>query len=379
MCGTVGLFLGCAAVSFCPKALLLRESTSSADATLADDAGVDETGPEDLAPEAALYVTASLPAGASGDGRPGLDIPYRSPFRRWDASASVRSAPRRVLTDDDDGKLYFSPDFVPLARHPVVSELPPEAFDQLLVQHLYRYLDFTARLEHLVVNRTALGIAHGTIGIDLPDETRLDAYRIYCDEAYHALFSRDLMMQVQRRTGVPPRLPAQPFFLTRLERLLADLPADLRPLAELLFVVVSETLISATLAQIPDDPRVAKAVSEVVRDHAVDEGRHHTYFVMFLRMLWGQLHPRERVRSALLVPELIQAFLLPDEPAMQAELEGYGLSADRAQEVVAQVFPAEMVQTEVRAAARRTVKHFQALGALQDTQVHDRFLSSGLL
>ncbi|WP_345942367.1 diiron oxygenase [Streptomyces sp. SID2888] len=169
--------------------------------------------------------------------------------------------------------------------------LPSDRFEEVLVQHLYRYLDFTARLEYIVVNRTVLGIAHGSIDVELPEEMRFDAYKIYCDEAYHTLFSVDLSRQVQQRTGIVPRPLDEPYFLVRLRQILEELPDEHRALAEMLFVIVSETLISSTLAEIPERPDVVAAVRGTTRDHALDEGRPHAYFAAFLRYLWGQLSP----------------------------------------------------------------------------------------
>ncbi|MEW2467995.1 diiron oxygenase [Streptomyces sp. NPDC046994] len=309
----------------------------------------------------------------------GPEDEYRSPFRSWYDRASVRRAPRRTSGAAGDAVHYFPQDHVPVAAHPLVKALPPDVFEQVLIQHLYRYQDFTSKLEHLVVNRTALGIAHGTIGVQLPREMRLDAYKVYCDEAYHALSAADVIQQVRDRSDVDPRLPAQPYFLTRLEQILQSCDADLRPLVEILFVVVSETLISGNLADIPDDPSVLPMVSEVVRDHAVDEGRHHTYFAIFLRHLWGQLDERTRRRAGRYVPQLIETFLAPDTESIEAELRDHGMSREHAAQVVAEVFSPETVLAFSQAAARQTVRHFAGLGVLEDPRTAAEFQRYGLL
>ena len=268
---------------------------------------------------------------------------------------------------------------VPVAGHPLVRKLPDDVFERLLVQHLYRYLDFTAKLEHLVVNRTVLGIAHGTVGIVLPEEMRLDAYKIYCDEAYHALFSADLLWQVRAATGIDPQLPPQPYFLRRLGALQRAAPGQLRPLVELLFVVVSETLISATLTQAVEDHEVSEAVRNTLQDHALDEGRHHTYFATFLRLLWQQLDRPTRQAAAPLVPELIDCFLRPDLVPIRLELRGYGLAADEVEQVIEEVFPTSAVTSFGRSASRQTLRYFSVLGALDDPRARAGLEQRGLL
>lgn len=349
MCGLAGMFVGCAAVDYCPERLLRNHDRNS------DEIGTDPKAADD-------------PAASE----------YRSPFGRWNARATVRSAPRRELTAEDDG-LFFSPDFVPVAHHPLIAGLRPEMFREVLVQHLYRYLDFTTKLEQLVVNRTALGIAHGVIAIGVPEQMRFDAHKIYCDEAYHAVFSQDLLRQTVVHTRITPRLPRVPYFLVRLRQIQEGVDSDYINLVELLFVIISETLISGTLADIPSDPQVVPAVGEVIRDHAADEGRHHVYFAAFLRILWGWLTPKERVAAALLVPDLVHAFLRPDRPASREELFGYGLSGDAVEQVIAECWPDDLVRKTVGASAARTVFYFRELGVLDDPQVADRFAGAGLV
>ncbi|MFD5326767.1 diiron oxygenase [Streptomyces sp. NPDC127092] len=363
MCGTVGLFMGCSAVSLCPKQALFARRD-------------DETG---TAPEG---------AGRDAAGRDGqepdrtAEDAYVSPFRNWYERSTVRSAERRTLGPLTAGQGFFAPELVPLASHPLIAGLRderPEIYRDVLVRHLYRYLDFTAKLEHLVVNRTVLGIAHGTIGVRLPEAMRLDAFKIYCDEAYHALFSADLAAQVRAATDVRAELPEVPYFITRLERYLEETPDDLTALTEILFVIVSETLITAQLSDMWNDRSVAPAVREAVRDHALDEGRHHAYFAVFLRHLWGQLTPDTRRRAALRVPRLIRIFTDPDIPSVESEVVGYGLSRDEARQIVSELFPAAAVTAYAKSVAQQTVRHFASVGALDDEQVRAEFAAHGLL
>ncbi|MYX95546.1 hypothetical protein GT045_12185 [Streptomyces sp. SID486] len=379
MCGTVGMFVGCSALSYCPRRLLQAPSADpeAPDGPEGDTAGED--APAARAGDGSGAAHAGDGSGAAEDTGPG---PYRSPFRSWYERSSVRSAPRRLLDAGDvDGTApwLFPPDLVPVTRHPLVRDLPGRQFEDVLIQHLYRYLDFTAKLEYLVVNRTVLGIAHGSVGVPVPEEMRLDAYKMYCDEAYHALFSADLAAQVHRVTGTPARLPEEPFFLRRLTGLLAGLPAADRPLAELLFVIVSETLISASLAEVPQRGSVAPAVTGTIRDHAVDEGRHHAYFAHFLQRLWARLGPAERRTAGTLVPSLMDAFLRPDLDALREELAGYDLKRDEVEQIVAEVYTPEVLSEHARATSQQTRRYFRELGAFETGAAQDELAAYGLL
>src|SRR6185436_14163962 len=130
---------------------------------------------------------------------------YRSRFREWDLRAVVRGKPRRVLREQESvDRDFFSSALVPFIEHPLVRRLGSEARRNLLIHHLYHYLDFTANFEIEVVNPAARRIALGNSGLELPPEMLFDAYKIYCDEGYHSFFSADIKLQVQAATGVEP-------------------------------------------------------------------------------------------------------------------------------------------------------------------------------
>jgi len=333
MCGSVGLFVGCAALALCPRRLAVA-STAEA-------------------------------------GRTSPPVPYRSPFTGWEDRASVRVSPRRVFSAADAERPPIAAELVPVASHPLVRALDPQRQRPILLQHLYRYLDFTVALESIVVNRTVLGIASGRVGVELPPEMRLDAYKIYSDEAYHALFSADLRNQIEQVTGIPARLPDQPYFLTRLNELLAGTDPARRPLLELLFVVVSETLISATLAEYQTSEPMADSVRETIRDHAVDEGRHHAYFASLLSHLWPQLSAAEQAFAARNVPGLVAVFLDPDVAGTQADLRHCGFDAEQAEQITAECFAPDRLAEQRRTMARQTLHYFAELGAFGDGESQD--------
>lgn len=173
-------------------------------------------------------------------------------------------------------------------------------------------------------------------------------------------------------------LPEQPFFLRRLADFQDELPRRYRALLELVFVVISETLISGTLAEVPDRPDVVSAVRETVADHATDEGRHHAYFAAFLKYLWAQLPATDRLRVSLWIPRLTDTFLRPDLVAIREELAGYGLSEEDAATVVDDVYSSEEVSAYRSRVARLTLRYFAELDAFQTEQARDELSAYGL-
>jgi len=305
------------------------------------------------------------------------DRQFRSTaFRLWEDRASVRRKPQRRLGKPHDGP-YFSPELYPIAGHPLVLERGAQDF--LLIRRLYDYLHFTTELETQAVIPVASMISRGRSGLPVSKGMRADAYKIVTDESWHAHFSYDLAEDVQNATGVPqPDRCDAPAFLHRLDGIRARVPAQLLGLEALLFSIVSETLISGVLSELPRDDRLPKPVRDLIRDHAEDEGRHHAYFRTVLRALWQVLTPEERLDVTLLVPAVIFAFLEPDYQETAAALTTIGLSTGQVQQVIGESWPGEVVARDVAAGAAPVLRYLEDLGAFSSRRAVEAFAAAGL-
>jgi len=293
-----------------------------------------------------------------------FEMQLNGPFDNWYERAGVRVDPRRVFREEQEqGKEFFPRDLIPYLPHEAVRALPEERIRELVARHLYQYLMFTAHLETKVVNRVTERIAHGQAGIGDPG-IRLDAFKIYCDEAYHALYSFDLIRQIADTTGIAELPYDFRHVLRRLdqsaERVLPGEPV----LAQVLQVVVFETVITAILSAVPGDRTVYTAVRELVGDHARDERRHHTFFARFFPHLWNDLPSSLREPVARYLPEIIRACLWPDVPAAAAALTAAGLNRDVVNNILRDVYDEQQVMQGIRMASRHTLALFRRHGVL---------------
>lgn len=304
---------------------------------------------------------------------------YRSAFLRWDERSGVRRKPRRTLGEPADDAIYFPPELLPAVNHRLVRDEGAEFVRRLLVCRLYGYLDFTTELEELAVIPVAGRISRGRAGLDLPERMRADAFKIVTDEAWHAQFSYDFAEQVEARTGVPRPRSGTQAFVGRLDMVRNRLPAAARGLESLLFAIVSETLTTGILADIPRDTRLPDAVRDLVRDHGEDEGRHHVYFRTLLRHLWPALTTAQRQAVGPLLPEIVFAFLEPDYFQIGACLRSCGLAADATEQVLLESWPVDCVVSDAAVAASPVVQYFGMVGALDDPGTAAAFEEAGLL
>ncbi|WP_371640715.1 diiron oxygenase [Streptomyces virginiae] len=304
---------------------------------------------------------------------------YVSKFTRWDTRASVRVKPQRLLTVPDTGQLYFPPELMPVVAHPLVSSKPNAVTERILAQRLHQYLYFTTELEQVAVMPVTMNISRGRAGLELPAAMRDDAFKITTDEAWHAQFSDDLSRQVERQTGFEACVPDHLSFIGRLDKIRGAMDHDLRGAADLAFSIVSETLISSILSDLPRDRRLPTAVRDLVQDHAEDEGRHHAYFRTLLDFFWQELAASERNRIGPLIPDLITAFLEPDYLAIALTLGDAGFSIEEAAEIISESYPADDTRTAIGKSSRATVRYFREVGALDSPLAHEAFEAAGLI
>jgi hypothetical protein len=312
--------------------------------------------------------------------RPRVDS-YASRFGRWEDLASVRRKPRRTLAGDEtDFRYYFPPELHPVVLHPLFAGKGEAVVEHLLVRRLYSYLDFTTDLETLAVIPVATNIARGRSGLILPEQMRADAFKIVTDEAWHAQFSYDFARQIEDATQVPRDngAGASPLFIQRLDELRERLPQEVRGMEAIVFAIVSETLISGILSQIPRDERLPRPVRDLIRDHAEDEGRHHVYFRSVLRHLWPALTPHERRAIGPHIPAAVYAFLEPDRQQAAEHLADIGLPPQEIEQIIAESWPARSLRHSIAEAAGPVVRYFAEAGALDDDRTCASFAEAGL-
>lgn len=307
---------------------------------------------------------------------PGLELSADA-FSRWYEVAGVRSGVRRMFQAEmEQGMVFFPAVLVPYLAHPLVQALGPDAGRELTLRHLYQFLGSTTHIETRVVNRGAEAIANDRMGLGFDASIRLAAFKVYCDEGYHALYSLDLADQIASVTGVAIPNADYGGLVARLEASAHRLLPDVPDLAQLLQVIVFETLITAVLKDIPIDPTVVSAVRELMRDHARDEGRHHRFFAALFPELWTRLDNELRERVARTLPRLIRDCLIWDTGPVKDSLRAAGLKAEAAEQVARDCYTDDL--RRIREITRATVGLCESTGVLDVAGAREAFAEQGL-
>jgi para-aminobenzoate N-oxygenase AurF len=297
-------------------------------------------------------------------------------FTGWYDKASVRSAPRRMLKPGDENRDLFPRELVPFLRHPVIASQFHDRIHVLLCLALYRYLTYTINIELFIVNGTTKKLATGASPVPMDGQNRLHALKIYCDEAYHALFCTDLLDQARRLTGIhPSELPA-PRFLRMSREMCGN--SDRPELLRLLLTIVSETLITASLGEVGRGEGTPTAVRENMVDHIVDEARHHVFYRDVLYGLMAASSRTQRVKIGAEIPRLIMAFMAPDLESIAVDLRCVGLTKEQTAEVVHDSYASEMISAHARKCGSTLLGYLADLEILHEQEVVDAMAQHNL-
>src|SRR6516225_5071493 len=287
---------------------------------------------------------------------------YQSPFEDWYTYSTVH----KPLPDFtcEAGLMLFPPELVPGVGHPLVDRLGRHATRRLTMRKRESYNAFTEKLEYQAVMAASIKLAQHPQAFGLSERAGREARLIVTDESHHAYVAVELMKRLPGASELPQLTPSQPRFLRGLEEFGRGLPGEIADDLLIAFVSISETLITSILRGVPRDPRVVSAVRNTVRDHCIDEARHHSYFVYVVHQHWASSSPDRREILGPLYARLIRLFLDPDLDRCREWLVEAGLDPNDASIILRDYYSPERVAASVRADSFPTLKLMQRVGVL---------------
>lgn len=251
---------------------------------------------------------------------------YRLPKSNynWDLHSCVRSRPYKYsLTGIDAEKDLFPRNMTGYFDAPEISLLPLGSQKKLLAYHLADFLDYTVTLEHTIVNPALQSMVASPFFEKLPSKMKTQACQMYTDEGYHAYFSH--CMAAEARQAFSLYLPtSEPLRIRRLSQFLpssSKLPLP-QELLSFLKAFASETLISKELSAV-QSTLVSAPVSNMLRDHTLDEARHCLFFCEVFSNLHHTLNLTPMISTIL---DLLDIFFETDKDHLAGRLRLVGVN-----------------------------------------------------
>jgi hypothetical protein len=116
------------------------------------------------------------------------------------------------------------------------------------------------------------------------------------------------------------------------------------------------------------------AVRNTVRDHCIDEARHHSYFVYVVHLHGASSTLDRREILGPLYAKLIRLFLDPDMDLCRAWLLEAGLDPHDAGVVLQDYYSPEWVAASIRADSFSTLKLLERVGVLDHPAARPAFV-----
>lgn len=234
-------------------------------------------------------------------------------FSTWDKTSSVRSRPYKYMLTREDTKetnpeRWFPSVLIPELTKPLTDILPAHARLKIHIGYLLHFLDYTTDLEIMYVNRAVPCITVGSLARFFSAQDRLSALKLYTDEGYHALFSKELSDQILQYFAIPRRRSTR---LNHLDRICHNHFGKHLDLVLFLIAFVSETIIVRELSWLSHDDLVAP-IFHMFQDHLLDEAKHAIFFADAFVNLWGQLSTNEKSFAVTALISIIHAFFRPN-------------------------------------------------------------------
>jgi hypothetical protein len=301
---------------------------------------------------------------------------YKSRFKNWDKQAWVRAKPHQLEPFSPDLE-YFSEKVAILFQHKEVSNADAVTKRELLILHLFNYLEFTVWLEMGPVNEVCDMLRRNSFLPWLPTQMKDDAFKIYVDEGGHAEMSHSLTKAVEETTNIKA-VKIEPVFLSILDNMVKNEEPEFVSMIKLFFVIISETLITGTLVDLPKDVTVQKAVQDLAADHASDEGRHHAYFRQVFEYVWPRM-PRElKLKIGVLLPDMILAFLAPDKRALVKILEVFPDKFATPGRIVDEITESSQTKQGILESALPTLTIFKHNNLFDEIPIKNTFVEKNL-
>ena len=314
---------------------------------------------------------------ASNDNRAREEVPYRRSMEKWPTECVLSNKPR-VVFQNVPGTLPFSEELEPMLQHELVRNRDPATSYDLLARRYLNFCWFTERLEIKAVIPICSRIACSEAGFYVPPALASDCRRTIADEADHADRASDQANEIMSALGIAEVDKNEPAFWVSLQSSTEGLDQRHKHLAQTIFTVVSETLISSTLSKVPADRRVNPFIRELVLDHARDEARHAGIFSQVMERMWAELSAKDKDLLGPRYAWCLAAFLEPDQTAQLRRLISVGFSDEHARRIIQETAEATDRAT-FRKAAAPTIGLMRRFGLLNHAATFDALVQRDLL
>lgn len=311
---------------------------------------------------------------------------YQKYFDNWDNYSAVRTKPNTYRFNNHEintelkNKRWFLPAGVLILNHSLLKNIDLEKEQYILGRFLLQFLEYGTILEHEFVNTILVELALGECGIPLPDRMRIDALKIYTDEAYHACFNLEATQQIRNYIGLPmsEAWPLKNTRLIGLRKLIPEGKTKENFLVRFAIAAISETVAAKELAESLKGV-IVEPIYNIFIDHAEDEKKHCMYFATLLEVVWHYLSADEQKFLGIIFPKVLKAFADINTIALYEALAKINIDPTSAETIIKESYTTDFCVQRVMSVASVTFRVFERLGVFNIPEAKQSFIQEGFL
>ena len=315
-----------------------------------------------------------------GDGRNEM---YYAKSAEWDLKAGVRSNPQdyslNLSTDDsaEKSKSWHLPSYSAILDHESLVSISEEDKEFVRGTQLLEFVTKQSVFEVDCVNYVANKLALDKYDFELPESVRLDAFKVYTDEAYHAYYTQKIAIQIREYYGIG-EADIDPYikgYFQKIDKLVTQFGDEHRELCMLALVIVGECQIvsdiSREMKQIVYEP-----IRVMFRDHMQDEAFHAKFFHVVFEKVWPQLDTTEAEVMGRMFCDAMDILATPRVNIYYFSLAKLGVPKETISQCIADIYHTEEWRTtRIRDRMVPTVKLLTNNGVFENQTIRDTFLS----
>ena len=315
-----------------------------------------------------------------------LSRDYERRSSMWDARAGVRTGKETFdlhLTDTCHGendKSWHLPNYAGILEHEDLRDLPEPDKEFVRGTQLLEFVSKQTLFEVECVNKVAAEIAHGKTNIDVSDELRNDALKIYTDEGYHAYYTQKLALQIQKHfnvSGVELNHFVDPFY-AKIEALYNLRGTNNKKLSRIGLVIAGECQI---VSDISDEMRgiVHEPIREMFKAHMADEVFHANFFSNYFQVIWGKISHKERFVLAASICDAIRLLSAPRTDVYYYSLGKLGYGEAEIKRLISAVYHTDEWRVDkVKRRARPMMKLLSDVQAFSNKEIRKYYEKNSL-
>ena len=310
---------------------------------------------------------------------------YVKTKKDWDKHAAVRVSNKSYDLNIDDISSnedlnWHLPSYSLILEHDDLKSLNDDQKRFVMGTQLLEFVEKTTIFEVEHVNNVANSLALGKYDFEIPNILKVDAFKIYTDEGFHALFSKKMSDDIKKYYKIEDDItPYLKNFFSKLNNIGSKFGKKYSYLSNLSSTIVSESMI---VQDISNEMRgiVHEPIIEMFKDHMIDEAYHANYFGTLLKVIWPQLSDKQK---EIMSSNLCESILLMSKPRVDIyyyTLSKLGFAKKRISEIINDVYDnKETKKNTLKKKSSQVLKLLKNSGVFNFSFAKEKFKNSELI